>query len=77
MGDNTKVPMTKERVGEILYESLKQELVKEGRCTNNMQQALMLDAFRNEFVEMNISDEELVAFVEFIRNDVNEAYEKS
>lgn len=77
MGDfpSPKVPMTKARAAEITYESLKKFLMElgpiEGKDCN-----LILNDLRSEFVTTGISDEEIIAFVEFLKNDINESLKK-
>ncbi|MFA5997515.1 MAG: hypothetical protein WC791_03445 [Candidatus Paceibacterota bacterium] len=66
----SKVPMTKARAGEILYESLKKALMHDGLISEK-DHADILEDLREDLSTVGISDGEIVALAELLRNDVN------
>lgn len=66
------VPMTKERVAEILYEALRQTLIKAGGVKDEEELAILMD-FKEEFDAMGISRKEFLQLIQFVKNDVNES----
>ena len=71
MNTATMVPMTKERAGEILYESLKQGCINCGGVTTEEEVAIMMQ-FRDDFAMIGVSPMEIVDFIQFVKDDVNQ-----
>lgn len=67
--------MTKTRAGEILYEIMKSDLLECGELLKEETERIMME-FEADFARLGIPREEVVAFCEFIMNDVNQSLEK-
>lgn len=70
------VPMTKARAAEIVYESFKKAMMEEDGVINDKDHELLLNDFRRDLGGSGISDQEIITFVEFLKNDVNESIKK-
>jgi len=68
--NDPKPAMTKARAGEILYESFKKALMHDGIISEKDHAEILTD-LREDLGSMGIPDSEIVAFVEFLTNDVN------
>jgi hypothetical protein len=75
MNTATVVPMTKERAAEIMYNDIIKATTNGGRVPKKNRKWIIAD-YRGNFPETDLSDQEIIDFAEFTRNEVNQALKK-